>query len=141
MDVAVVVAAAVVLPFASAGFVLFAFAAAVVEAVVVVVVVADAICFDATSPFVDALSPFVATAFCFPFFDGDFDFDAFRFFVAAVVAESVFGCTASVFEIQYNNTVREIGINEKQQSTNTFKNKTTWYSRLAIISKTKLMKK
>jgi hypothetical protein len=114
-----------VLRFASAGFVFFAFAAAVVEAVVVLVLV----------------RPSTATAFCFPFFDGDFDFDAFRFFVAAVVAESVFGCTASVFEIQYNNTVREIGINEKQQSTNTFKNKTTWYSRLAIISKTKLMKK
>ena len=81
MDVAVVVAAAVVLRFASAGFVFFAFAAAVVEAVVVLVLVRPStaagfvlFAFDTAPP----LAPFAAIAFglfAAPFFDATCDGD------------------------------------------------------------------
>jgi hypothetical protein len=42
------------------------------------------------------------------------------------------------FEIKYNNIAIEIGISKKQQSANTIRIKTTWYSRLAIIFKSKI---
>ena len=98
MDVAVVVAAAVVLRFASAGFVLFAFAAAVVEAVVVLVLVRPStaagfvlFAFNTAPP----LAPFAAIAF---------GFFAFPFFDAACDGDEDEGRTAHYFS-KYNITI------------------------------------
>ena len=93
MDVAVVVAAAVVLRFASAGFVFFAFAAVVVLVLVRPSTAAGFVLFAFnTAP---PLAPFAAIAF---------GFFAFPFFDAACDGDEDEGRTAHYFS-KYNITI------------------------------------